>query len=639
MYVHTRKGLGLGLVPNRKESSSLFIGEPKPIAVVCSDYEKGEVDKSRCQTGACQQGHLVADVIRHPRGLLIADFGVAWSVIKPATKKEKLLQDWMREAKADLYSIVLHIWGYSDCVDKEKHNGVLRAERAKQVYDLLDKDLQSRVNFIGAAHPGDYVADNKTKEGRANNRGVIIELLRLPEEIINIRGTAPPVPCSRTDCQPPPPPKKVQPPPQGKTWKLAGKYSWKGKKRRLLKRGYFEIFGEPEVEATVTVNATDSEFATFALKWEKGKLKGGEFETKFDSWFVPDLKIETDGWTIAFKKEIETFGGKITFKPHLQLSSEIVKTEVVFLPFTIPTTLFGQQIKINVEPKVNVIIKVDVWGILLDRLKKKVKDWLSDLLKDLLAKLGRGVIGSLAGRVLAGLLVLARLFLSDPPTTPVTAPADDIAGKTRALAQAGGTMSAAQILQQWANTNRHAFAKAYADTMLQLTGEKWRERLAGLRSLTVKGYKALPAPGATDKEWQVWTSTRKALEMISIDLPTDNFARRFRWYELMLMFALAAWILRRMTQAELDEAKGIALQQASVAGMAAAVQYVNRRIATDTFEFIDEQGKTQQMDGIHRWDTVGKLVRSAGLSDSDISKRLEPLGAEQLPTLPKIAKP
>lgn len=103
------------------------------------------------------------------------------------------------------------------------------------------------------------------------------------------------------------------------------------------------------------------------------------------------------------------------------------------------------------------------------------------------------------------------------------------------------------------------------------------------------------------------------------------------------MFAMAAWILRRLTKAELDEAKGIALQQASVAGMAAAVQYVNRRIAAGTFEFIDEQGAKQNANGTQQWDAVGGLVRSSGLNDAEISKRLEQLGLTQLPTLPKTA--
>jgi len=50
-------------------------------------------------------------------------------------------------------------------------------------------DGRSRVDFMGAAKPGEYVADNKTKEGRAKNRGVIIELFRLREEIIDITDT------------------------------------------------------------------------------------------------------------------------------------------------------------------------------------------------------------------------------------------------------------------------------------------------------------------------------------------------------------------------------------------------------------------------------------------------------------------
>jgi hypothetical protein len=222
MYLRAPEGLGLGLAPYAGSSSS-YIGEPKlTSAADCTLYEKGEVERSHCQEGPCGQGHLVADVIRHPRGLLIADFGVGWSGIKAATRKEKLLQDWMAEARANLYSIILRIYGYSDCVGDEKHNVALRYARAEQVYKLLDKALQSRVDFMGAAKPGEYVADNKTKEGRAKNRGVIIELFRLREEIIDITDTRcllpscpppppPPKRCIPPDC-PPPPPKRCIPP-------------------------------------------------------------------------------------------------------------------------------------------------------------------------------------------------------------------------------------------------------------------------------------------------------------------------------------------------------------------------------------------------------------------------------------------
>ena len=88
MYVRTREGLGLGLVPSVRGSSSSYLGEPKPLSKVeCPQYEKGEIERSHCQEGPCQQGHLLADVIRHPRGLLITDFGVGWAVSRLQPKK------------------------------------------------------------------------------------------------------------------------------------------------------------------------------------------------------------------------------------------------------------------------------------------------------------------------------------------------------------------------------------------------------------------------------------------------------------------------------------------------------------------------------------------------------------------------
>jgi hypothetical protein len=201
MYVRTREGLGQGVIPYTRGLWSSYIGESEPFpTAACPGYVPGEIEKSRSQ-----QGHLLADVIPHPRGLLIADFGVDWPDIKDSTKKEKRLQVWLDAAKSDLYSI-FRIYGYTDCVGKnEKKNVDLRGKRAQRVYGLLDKDLQSRVTFVGAARAGEYIADNKTKEGRAKNRGVIIELSRLPEQIIEIQGKAPRIPCTGPGCKPPPP--------------------------------------------------------------------------------------------------------------------------------------------------------------------------------------------------------------------------------------------------------------------------------------------------------------------------------------------------------------------------------------------------------------------------------------------------
>jgi hypothetical protein len=51
------------------------------------------------------------------------------------------------------------------------------------------------------------------------------------------------------------------------------------------------------------------------------------------------------------------------YLPHLQLSTALVKTEVVILPFTIPVTLFGLKVKMDVKPKANILIKVDLWQV------------------------------------------------------------------------------------------------------------------------------------------------------------------------------------------------------------------------------------------------------------------------------------
>jgi outer membrane protein OmpA-like peptidoglycan-associated protein len=210
MYTRTNDGTIYG-------SWGSYVGEPAPAGAPCPGYKRGEIEKSRSQ-----EGILLADTIKLPRGLLIADFAAGSSEIKESTRSEKSLQDWLHAAKSDLYSIFLRIYGYSDCVGLEKNNVELRAKRAQQVNALLGKDLQSRVLFTGPAPPGDYIADNNTREGRARNRGVIIEQSRPPGEVIEITEPKPPPPpppprpARRPSCWPhcPPPPPPPPPPPR-----------------------------------------------------------------------------------------------------------------------------------------------------------------------------------------------------------------------------------------------------------------------------------------------------------------------------------------------------------------------------------------------------------------------------------------
>jgi outer membrane protein OmpA-like peptidoglycan-associated protein len=155
---------------------------PPAAATACPPYQRGEVEKSRTQ-----QGHLPLDVIRHPRGLLIADFGVDWRTPRAALRANPELRAWLNEliqVVAANPSTRIRISGYSDCVGRENNNSFLRRGRAQRVLQLLRQLARSQWGLLGprikagAAPAGDYVADNATAEGRAQNRGVLIEHTR-----------------------------------------------------------------------------------------------------------------------------------------------------------------------------------------------------------------------------------------------------------------------------------------------------------------------------------------------------------------------------------------------------------------------------------------------------------------------------
>jgi outer membrane protein OmpA-like peptidoglycan-associated protein len=159
-------------------------GRPQPAAPPCPPYERGEVEKSRTQAG-----HLPSDVIQDDRGLLIADFGVDWRTPRASLRREAALKNWINT----MIQIVranpkteIRISGYSDCVGAEKNNAFLRRGRAQRVAQLLQQlagpqwgGLRAKIKFVGAAPANDYVADNATAQGRAQNRGVLITHTRI----------------------------------------------------------------------------------------------------------------------------------------------------------------------------------------------------------------------------------------------------------------------------------------------------------------------------------------------------------------------------------------------------------------------------------------------------------------------------
>lgn len=156
----------------------------RPGSASCTSYERGEAQKSTTALG-----HLAADVALHPRGLLIADFGVNWRTPREALKRDTVLKDWLKTI-ADVIranpSTTIRILGFSDCIGTERNNRTLRRGRATRVLALLEKmagraawpAVKAKIKLTDAAPAGDYVASNATVEGRARNRSVLIEHTR-----------------------------------------------------------------------------------------------------------------------------------------------------------------------------------------------------------------------------------------------------------------------------------------------------------------------------------------------------------------------------------------------------------------------------------------------------------------------------
>jgi outer membrane protein OmpA-like peptidoglycan-associated protein len=176
-----------------------YEGAQPTTTTACPPYQRGEVERSRTQ-----QGHLPSDVIEYPReGLVIADFGVDWRMPKAALARDPTLRKWLNT----MIQVVrvnprTKIWitGYSDCVGKEKNNDFLRRGRAQHVAQLLQQLAGPHWRYLrdkitpAPAPASSYLADNSTVQGRAQNRGVLIESKRIvsfPPEDVPVRFPAP----------------------------------------------------------------------------------------------------------------------------------------------------------------------------------------------------------------------------------------------------------------------------------------------------------------------------------------------------------------------------------------------------------------------------------------------------------------
>lgn len=171
-----------------------------PPAAGCPTYEADERDRS-----AAPAGVIAPDVVVDGGRLIIRDFPVDSTGVRPSTAADPLLASWLAVFESDP-SYHVSILGYSDCVGGDPHNNDLRQERASAVERLLGAGARSRVAFRGQAALGSYLGGNSTPTDRAGNRAVVIELsqeMTFPAETITApRPTPPPTtsPLPMVDC-------------------------------------------------------------------------------------------------------------------------------------------------------------------------------------------------------------------------------------------------------------------------------------------------------------------------------------------------------------------------------------------------------------------------------------------------------
>ena len=74
--------------------------------------------------------------------MLIADFAVDSSAVKPETKRDPDLQSWIAAFERDR-SFKLSLLGLDDCVGSPAKREQLRRERARSVRDLFGPDAKA----------------------------------------------------------------------------------------------------------------------------------------------------------------------------------------------------------------------------------------------------------------------------------------------------------------------------------------------------------------------------------------------------------------------------------------------------------------------------------------------------------------
>jgi len=89
------------------------------------------------------------------------------------------LEDISRRVKSSDHTVYVEVQGHTDSTGSKEYNMMLGQKRAEAVLRYLNEDAGLPLHLITAISYGEDspVADNKTREGRAKNRRVVIRIL------------------------------------------------------------------------------------------------------------------------------------------------------------------------------------------------------------------------------------------------------------------------------------------------------------------------------------------------------------------------------------------------------------------------------------------------------------------------------
>lgn len=167
-------GLRLTMVQELLKGQSERLSRGEIEAGKISATAQEALDRARL-AGKLAEGKLVFETTLADE---IANFGFEEALLSAAAKKQ--LDEFAERLKAENRGVFIEIQGHTDNRGSDEANLRLSRDRAQAVRDYLNQAAGIPLHRLAVAAYGESkpVADNKTREGRARNRRVVLVVLR-----------------------------------------------------------------------------------------------------------------------------------------------------------------------------------------------------------------------------------------------------------------------------------------------------------------------------------------------------------------------------------------------------------------------------------------------------------------------------